>query len=431
MTPLVHFLAGRHEIAVGDVAFTGDVALDGRVTIAGTTVRPLTLGEREQLMARATGRDRPQEIARHVGDAATDGNVDPAGEVRAAVEAVALELAGASMAGPLARTLLLVARAMGGPSAAVMAMNARDADQLAATLGVALANRTRRQENPTDDGWTTIAYDPTRAHTDAPGGQAITAAGARDRLAARLVARADELLDPDELAALLGTEATTRDDGSAVEPVAPPNGTRLFASGRDRWQPRSSSPATPGGDDRWHHEPLAPPTVRPYDSRPTMASATIPTARVSGSSTAVASGETLDASTPTAQTASTDNALPATPTGGATRRSAVRRPEPRPTPIPEAAPLRPAQDVRADHVGTTRHPRPYASPPIAAAPTPASASALRTRVERPGSNDTTRLSAREPRRASGTRGTGSDAGFDITVVAVALHEAADRRGLPR
>lgn len=438
MTPLVHFLADRHEIMVGDVTFTGDVALDGRVTIAGRTVRPLTLGERDHLVARASGPDRTQEVARFVGDAATDGNPDPAGEVRAAVEAVALELAGASMAGPLTRTLLLVARAMGGPSEAVMAMNARDADQLAATLGAALANRTRRQENPTDDGWTTLAYHPTRAHTDSPGDRA-TAAGTRDRLAARLVARADELLDPDDVAALLGTEATTRDDGSAVEPDAPASGTQLSASDGDRWQPRSSTPAAPGADDRWHHEPSTPPAVGlddsrpavgPDESRPAMASATVPTAGVSGSSTAVASGEPLDDSTPTAQTASassTDNGVPATPSGGAPRWSAARRPEPRPTPIPGAAPLRPAHDVRAGHVGTTRHPRPYASPPTAATP----GTALRQRVEHPGSSDTTRLSAPELRRASGARGAGSDAGFDMTVVALALHEAADRRGLPR
>lgn len=428
MTPLVQFLASRHEITVGDLTFTGDVALDGRVTIAGRTVRPLTLGEREQLMARATGPDRPQEVAHLVGDAATDGIPDPAAEVRAAVEAVALELAGASMAGPLTRTLLLVARAMGGPSAAVMAMNARDADQLAATLVVALANRTRRQENPTDDGWTTLAYHPTRAHTDSPGDRA-TAAGTRDRLAARLVARADELLDPDDVAALLGTEATTH-DGSAVEPDALASGTQLSASGGDRWQPRSSSPAAPGADDRWHHEPSTPPAVGPDDSRPAMASATVPTAGVSGSSTAVVFDEPLDAGTPTAQTASapsTDNGVPATPTGGAPRWSAARRPEPRPTPVPGAAPLRPAQDVRAGHVGTTRHPRPHASPPTAATP----ATALRERVEHPGSSDTARLSAPELRRASGARGTGSDAGFDMTVVALALHEAADRRGLPR
>ncbi|CAN5511386.1 hypothetical protein BH24ACT5_BH24ACT5_28930 [soil metagenome] len=432
MASLIHYLADRREIHLGDVTFTGDVALDGRVTMAGHIVRPLTLAERDQLVGRTIGPDRAGRIARLVGDAAAPGGEHLPDDARAAVDAVALDLAGASLAGPLSRTLLLVARAMGGPSEAVMTMSARDADELAATLGRALTDATRSGAASTDNGWTTIAYPAGPAPGGEPAGSTnsttSTVEAVRDRLAAQLVARAEQPLDPDEVAVLLGTDLPDVANESSPEPATPWTGagTTTGDDHGDRWQTDGADPIEPVATaDRWRDAiaalgsstglDTARPSVGTHDKSAVAAvraagggdaSATVPADAV----TALASSHVLDPSTRSAE-----------PVGGSPAH------EPAPAPSVRSGPRRGPGALGHGHIGSTRHPRPH--PPLAPAAIPPSA--LRTHRDPVAGPTHTPTRPSDPSVTPGGRAIGSAPGSDLTAAAVALHEAADRRGLPR
>lgn len=437
MALLIHYLVDRHEIRVGDVTFTGDVALDGRVTIDGHVVRPLTLAEREHVLARTSGPDRVDQIVRLVGDTAAPSEADPGSDVRAAMDAVALDLAGASVGGPLARTLLLVARAMGGPSTAVMAMSARDADDLASTLGATWANPGPTAATVTEDGWTTITYPAVpHADIDTP---AVTSnpASVRQRLAARLIARAEQPLDPDEASALLGADVRRPTGRFADERGAPwpESGPTPAGHNDDRWRRTDSPPNETTsekvvGADRWRDTTAGPystvstarhrsPGANAEPGTTTARSTETGLGHFSAAGRAAADGAMVDP-TAAAVAAPGPDLFPRSPVPGVEERTAGSAPVSK---VGPAARVEAGQPSGA-HIGSTRHPRPRALRSPRAAP----ASALRTHAEQCGDTTTAAPAATTATRISDV---GTAAGADLAAVAHALHQAADRRGLPR
>ncbi len=189
MSGAVQLVAGG-EVRVGDATYPGGALPDGRVALLGVALRRLRLAERDRLVSLVTGlvpgSDEARTLAGLVlGAAATPGEPLPRDdEERAAAEAVALHLAGAALDGPLARTRLLVARSAG---AAADELAAADADVLAAELARAVV---------ADDGWTRLVLDAADASGGRPG-------AVRDRLASALLARATEPLEPALARALL------------------------------------------------------------------------------------------------------------------------------------------------------------------------------------------------------------------------------------
>ncbi|GEK21057.1 hypothetical protein [Cellulomonas xylanilytica] len=175
MSGPVRLLAGDGHVRVGAATFPGGPLPDGRVGLLGVALRRLALAERDQLVALAE--DDPRALGRLVGGAASDTELPDDDQAVAAIEAVALDLAGASHDGPLARTRVLTARAV-GPGADGLA--ATDADDLAAELARAVEQ---------DDGWTRI---PLGDLWDDESGEPSEV---RDRLARALLDRARQPLD--------------------------------------------------------------------------------------------------------------------------------------------------------------------------------------------------------------------------------------------
>ncbi len=205
MGAAVQLVAGQ--VRVGDATFPGGLLPDGRVAVLGTRLRRLRLRERDDLVALAaelTGADAVRTLARLVLAAACGTGSTGDDETRAALEAVALHLAGAEHEGALVRTRLLAARAAG---AAGGDLAAADADDLAGRLAHAVTD---------DDGWTRIALHH-EAHV-AP----RTPDDVRDHLAAGLLARAGEALDPGLARVLvLAAPGGPADAGTWVPDAAP------------------------------------------------------------------------------------------------------------------------------------------------------------------------------------------------------------------
>ncbi|GEA80888.1 hypothetical protein [Cellulomonas uda] len=208
MGAAVQLVAGQ--VRVGDATFPGGLLPDGRVAVLGARLRRLRLRERDDLVALAaelTGPDAVRTLARLVLAAACGTGSTGDDETRAALEAVALHLAGAEHEGALVRTRLLATRAAG---AAGGDLAAADADDLAGRLAHAVTD---------DDGWTRIALDP-EAHV-AP----RTPDDVRDHLAAGLLARAGEALDPGLARVLvLAAPDGPADAGTWVPDAAPAAG---------------------------------------------------------------------------------------------------------------------------------------------------------------------------------------------------------------
>lgn len=220
----VELVAGG-EVRVGDARFPGEVLPDGRVVVLGVVLRRLGLAERDRLVRLVAGLVPGPDDARTLAGlvlaaASAPGRPLPAGgPSRAAVEAVALHLAGAALDGSLARTRLLAARSAG---AAADDLPAADADALAAGLADAVVD---------DDGWTRLVLDGAVERGGTPG-------DVRDRLAGALLARAAEPLEPAlARALLLAPGADVPDD----------------AAGTGGW---GTGPST-SADDAWSHASAA------------------------------------------------------------------------------------------------------------------------------------------------------------------------------
>jgi len=250
----VELVAGH--VRVGDATFPGGPRPDGRVAVLGARVRRLLLGERDDLVSLArglTGTDPAAALATWVLAAAVtdDGaTADGAGldgldglddERAAALAAIALHLAGAALDGPLVQTRLLASRGTG----ATHDLAAADADALADELAHALRHATGPSA---DDGWTRIELavapdEPTATDRGTP-------AAVRDRLAAALLARADAPLDPDLAALLLqATAASAVDAGAWAGPATTPHGAPAPQPSRDA-RPPAAHVAGPGAV-RW------------------------------------------------------------------------------------------------------------------------------------------------------------------------------------
>ncbi|CAM5780216.1 hypothetical protein [Cellulomonas persica] len=218
-------LVADGEVRVGDVTYPGGLLPDGRATLLGVTVRRLRLAERDRLVSLVaglvTGADEARTLAGLVlAAAAAPGDALPThDDDLAAVQAVALHLAGAALDGPLARTRLLAGRSAG---AAADDLPAADADLLAAELARAVV---------VDDGWTRLVLDGSDSGDGPP--RAV-----RDRLAAALLARASQPLDPSLARALLG-------GSEGVEDGAPP---QWAVRASDPWWSDGGSPAAGAAD---------------------------------------------------------------------------------------------------------------------------------------------------------------------------------------
>jgi hypothetical protein len=201
---LVEVLADA--VQVGTTRYPGGPTPEGGLTAAGHAVRPVTLAERERVLAfvGGIGGERPaaraRRLAQLLGEHAcpSAAGLDPT--LRAALDALALHLAGAALDGPLVRTTVLLRRFVGQGAET---MGALAADRLAEQLGARLA--------ADDGGWTTISFAPSA------GPPAETSAAVRDQLAARLLARAALPLEDGVVAALLGDPVPT---GEQVSPAA-------------------------------------------------------------------------------------------------------------------------------------------------------------------------------------------------------------------
>lgn len=208
----------------------------GRLTVYGEVLRPLTLAECELIAvyARSGGPDESAALARGMAcDGDAPGDAEPDAH-RAAVEAVALFLAGATGTGPLPGLGASVARRLGVPLPDALALTVLAADA-AVAAGEAVPQ-------PADDGWTTYAIVPgapdataprTPDATPAPEDAEPTAAGdearrVRDLLAARFVRRLAGYSVETHAA-----EASRRPDG----PVTPEAGARGdgHVPAVDRW----------------------------------------------------------------------------------------------------------------------------------------------------------------------------------------------------
>lgn len=188
MSGPVRLLAGDGQVRVGAATFPGGPLPDGRVGLLGVALRRLGLTERDQLVALAE--DDARTLARLVGGAACDTALPDDDRAAAAIEAVALDLAGATHDGPLARTRVLAARA-GATSLA-----ASDADDLADELARAVEQ---------DDGWTRLVL------AGGPDDEAGEPAEVRDRLARALLDRARQPLDAALVQSLLRERADPDD----------------------------------------------------------------------------------------------------------------------------------------------------------------------------------------------------------------------------
>jgi len=225
----VELVAGH--VRVGGATFPGGPRPDGRIAVLGARVRRLRLGERDELVALACGlrgTDPVAALASWVlaaavsvdGSAGTDGldGLDGLDDERAAaLAAVALHLAGAGRDGALARTRLLASHGAG----AAHDLAAADADALADELAHALTHGTGTAP---DDGWTRIELAVAPAgRTATPDSQ--TPAAVRDRLASALLDRAHAPLDPDLAVRLLQTVGPATDRGAWSTPATTTSGT--------------------------------------------------------------------------------------------------------------------------------------------------------------------------------------------------------------
>ncbi|WP_456788815.1 hypothetical protein [Cellulomonas sp. P5_C5] len=434
MSGPVRLLAGDGRVRVGAATFPGGPLPDGRVALLGVTLRRLGLGERDRLVALAE--DDARAIARLVGGAASDVALPADERAAAAVEAVALDLAGASHEGPLARTRVLAARVL-GPGADGLA--AADADDLAAELARAVEQ---------DDGWTRLPL------SGLPDDESAEPAQVRDRLAQTLLDRAREPLDVTLLRALLL-------DAAALEPGA--------ESGVDTWADAlvdAQVDDAPGGRPEpahaslhgWARAPEEPEAGRPTDPvlGPTPAAGgTVATPR--GSDTVlhtagrprIAAGATglAGAPGPTGRTGvRTDWSVPVVVTGTADRRA----PAPSPTPLagawtgthPEVAPA-PVAAAYADRWGAPVPPTPVPRPagtsgarsswsgPDSRPPTapPQRAASPSLAVLDPGARPATVPSSVAHEGSATPRSAAARASVDD--VALSLHRAADLRGVRR
>lgn len=254
MDPAIHFDPGGGELRVGGTLFRCAAAPSGGLVVEGRSVTPISLGDRDRLVALCGGGDdnRASSLARLVGDAATlasePSRDDADSEVRAALEAVALHLAGAELAGALAATTLLLARSVGGFGESVATLPALEADRLAAALAASLRPPGRGVASDDDGadeaGWTTITFEapePTSGPAPAsPSAYPATGpAAVRDRLAASLLAR-DRPIDA-ELAALLIDAVPATNRPHTTDPgvgAGPP----VTVTETDRWR-QAGAPA--------------------------------------------------------------------------------------------------------------------------------------------------------------------------------------------
>lgn len=161
---------GAGHALVGDRVLDVSPAAEG-LSVGALVVRPLSFGERLRLVAAATD---PAALAAAVLAVARVRGEPPAGVSRAALEALALHLAGARLdTEPLAfaDALGTVARVYGWPAAEVADAHADLIDRLA------------REVTQPDDGWTHLVL------TGPTDDQPLDAATIRDRLATDLLRR--------------------------------------------------------------------------------------------------------------------------------------------------------------------------------------------------------------------------------------------------
>lgn len=467
MTAAIRLLSDRGELMVGDTAFPGGAAPDGGLTVAGHSVVPITLAQREMLVALAVGDPHAIRLASLVANAAAGPmeDVGDAAVLRAAVEAVALFLAGAEVPGPLARTSLLVGRVM-GPAAARVA--ASEADRIAGALAAELV--TPPAGGASDDGWTSISYEP--AATAGPsGGAAESVERVRDRLAAQLIARDAVPLGPELLAALLRPGAAEQQGAAEKQEAAPAPGvgrrdpfiapTRIksaevavdagtsptpICTGKgtdlDRW--RTSSPALGGGSPDAGGAGVveapdgsppssAPPTPGRASAQPECALATA--TRASGrpaaadrwweaaSSTVTARPSPHVAGTPTPGTGGGHTGrLASSDAGELVRQSHATAPASTLT-TGASGPRAPLGSAwRVPDAQATWHVRPSGS--SAGADDPGGRELVAPALGR------TRIAV-QPVPALRADGAAAAAELDLDAAAQALHRAADLRGLPR
>ncbi|GAA2152606.1 hypothetical protein FHX52_0792 [Humibacillus xanthopallidus] len=279
--PAIQIISDREEIVVGDTAFSGGAATGGGLSLEGRVVRPLTLAERDALVVLATtttghspAPKPPSQLARLVARAAAPGFTPDASEsMRAAIEAVALHLAGASMSGALTRTSLVVRRCVG---AAADDMPALEADLLADALAPGLTDAgSAAQANRGDTGWTTITY--AMPETDASQQTDESVFATRDRLAAALVRRGLEPLDKALIAGLLREDSIRLDaprgdaDARAETAVSTRDTTWELAEATTSEAANTWSVEHPDGlgDGRWEPRPHKAADTRSERNRPT------------------------------------------------------------------------------------------------------------------------------------------------------------------
>ncbi|WP_437569802.1 hypothetical protein [Sorangium sp. So ce542] len=126
---------GRTEIAIAQAGTRGELRVGGA---SGPVLRPLTFGERTRLCARAAACPSPRDALCGALLGAALGGLAVAPEDRAALEVLALALAGAEEPAPsFVDTTVLVARATGWDPAQLYDVEAAEIDRIAARLGSA------------------------------------------------------------------------------------------------------------------------------------------------------------------------------------------------------------------------------------------------------------------------------------------------------
>ncbi|MET0662499.1 MAG: hypothetical protein ABWZ42_05140 [Ilumatobacteraceae bacterium] len=445
MTTSIQLLSSG-EIMVGDTTFAGGPIAEGGLSVAGHDVWPITLRERNQLLALATDDERGRQVARLIGEAAThrasvDASSGEDADVRNAIEAVALHLAGASATGALARTTLLVARSMGDSAAAVTAWEAdRLADALADMLTGPATGAAIGIVPSADDGWTTIRYaSPSSAlPDDAASDGAHGVAAVRDRLAALLIARDEQPLDAELVDALMrttepGQQVTASTDELRHLPTPAPADTFPTSpnDAADRWA--GETPVRPLGrttDDRWHEIATTTNRVSTDTESATKSASALTTTDGALTSVPLTPPSTTVVDDRRARDTGGGDSRASADHGGPAaeylRAASIRRAPAPPTPAPLAAHVAPGGAAAFD---TTAGPAPVHR--TFAAPEHSSAR-LRPRLARSGRSDVAGHTVGATAGLSTDRSSGgTEHAINLDEVALALHRAADLRGLAR
>lgn len=238
MSGNIQILSETGEILIGARRLRCEIGTDASISLLGRRVTPLTLAERQHLMSvfRSTGDRGHRSLARlfalasvtpplssgplssgsKVFDAGSSEALLSEADATAALEAIALHLAGASQAGSLDRTALLVSRALGDTGFA--SVTALEADQLADSLARSILGLAQGQFSSSFDGdsegWTSIQFTepsgprPGSTNAGSPEAGLSEIAAIRDDLASMLLQRATAELEAEVGAALVEVPLT-------------------------------------------------------------------------------------------------------------------------------------------------------------------------------------------------------------------------------